>query len=184
MTYATVDLTRADHDGYYSGFSNAALWPLFHYRLDLMNFTRRDLAAYRRVNALLADALAPLLRPSDLVWVHDYHLIPMAEELRRAGATQRIGFFLHTPFPSLGVLATLPHYGDLLKSLCAYDLVGFQTVEDLTAFHDAILRRAGGKVSSDASSVRDTHEGGRRENPWRCRPRSASSRRRMRDGPG
>ncbi|MBP1092601.1 trehalose-6-phosphate synthase [Bradyrhizobium diazoefficiens] len=76
VTYATVDLTRADHDGYYSGFSNAALWPLFHYRLDLINFTRRDLAAYRRVNALLADALAPLLRPSDLVWVHDYHLIP------------------------------------------------------------------------------------------------------------
>jgi trehalose 6-phosphate synthase len=66
VTYATVDLTRADHDGYYSGFSNAALWPLFHYRLDLMNFTRRDLAAYRRVNALLAGALAPLLRPSDL----------------------------------------------------------------------------------------------------------------------
>ena len=90
---------RGDHDGY-SGFSNAALWPLFHYRLDLMNFTRRDLTAYRRVNALLADALAPLLRPSDLVWVHDYHLIPMAEELRRAGATLRIGFFLHTPFPS------------------------------------------------------------------------------------
>ena len=149
VTYATVDLTRADHDGYYSGFSNTALWPLFHYRLDLLNFTRRDLAAYRRVNALLADALAPLLGPSDLVWVHDYHLIPMAEELRRAGATQRIGFFLHTPFPSLGVLATLPHYGDLLKSLCAYDLVGFQTVEDLTAFHDAIVRRAGGKVSSD-----------------------------------
>jgi len=102
VTYVTVDLTRADHDGYYSGFSNAALWPLFHYRLDLMNFTRRDLAAYRRVNAVLADALAPLLSPSDLVWVHDYHLIPMAEELRRAGATQRIGFFLHTPFPSLG----------------------------------------------------------------------------------
>ena len=109
VTYATVDLTRADHDGYYSGFSNAALWPLFHYRLDLMNFTRRDLAAYRRVNGLLAHALAPLLRPSDLIWVHDYHLILMAEELRRAGAAQRIGFFLHTPFPSLGVLATLPH---------------------------------------------------------------------------
>jgi len=107
------------------------------------------LAAYRRVNAVLADALAPLLSPSDLVWVHDYHLIPMAEELRRAGATQRIGFFLHTPFPSLGVLATLPHYSDLLKSLCAYDLFGFQTAEELTVFHDAILRRAGRTISSD-----------------------------------
>lgn len=105
MTYATVDLTRADHDGYYSGFSNAALWPLFHYRLDLVNFTRRDLAAYRRVNALLADALAPLLRRSDLVWVHDYHLIPMAEELRRAGGggnsvrvpVRKPSFCLHSP---------------------------------------------------------------------------------------
>ena len=68
-----------------AGFSNAALWPLFHYRLDLMNFTRRDLAAYRRVNALLAHGLARLLRPSDMAWVRDYHLIPMAEELRRTG---------------------------------------------------------------------------------------------------
>jgi trehalose 6-phosphate synthase len=147
ITYATVDLTGADHDGYYSGLSNSALWPLFHYRLDLMNFTRRDYAAYLRVNALLADALAPLLKPSDLIWVHDYHLIPMAAHLRRAGAAaHRIGFFLHTPFPALGVLETFPQYIDLLESLCAYDLVGVQTVEDLTAFHEAIVRRASGKV--------------------------------------
>jgi trehalose 6-phosphate synthase len=146
VTYATVDLTRADHSGYYSGFSNAALWPLLHYRLDLVNFTRPDMAAYQRVNALLAQALAPLLRPSDLIWVHDYHLIPMAKELRRTGAAQRIGFFLHTPFPSIGVLAALPNYGDLLKSMCYYDLLGFQTIEDLNAFHDAIVRRSGGKL--------------------------------------
>jgi trehalose 6-phosphate synthase len=148
VTYATVDLTRADHAGYYSGFSNAALWPLFHYRLDLVNFTRQDLAAYQHVNALFADTLAPLLRPSDLIWVHDYHLIPMAKELRRTGAAQKIGFFLHTPFPSLGVLAALPHYDDLLRSMCSYDLLGFQTIEDLNAFQDAIVRRAGGKVSA------------------------------------
>src|ERR1700761_2106310 len=78
VTYATVDLTRADHDGYYSGLSNAALWPLFHYRLDLVDYKRRDFAAYRRVNALFADGLAPLLGPGDLIWVHDYHLIPIA----------------------------------------------------------------------------------------------------------
>ena len=119
---------------------------MLHYRLDLVSFTRRDFAAYLRVNALFADTLAPLLKPDDLIWVHDYHLIPMAKELRRAGAAHRIGFFLHTPFPSLGVLAALPHYIELLQSLCAYDLVGFQTTEDLTAFHDAIVRSAGGKV--------------------------------------
>jgi trehalose 6-phosphate synthase len=151
VTYATVDLTRADHDGYYSGLSNSALWPLFHYRVDLVNFTRRDFAAYLRVNALLAHTLAPLLTPNDVVWVHDYHLIPMGEELRRLGVAQRIGFFLHTPFPALGVLETLPHYVELLRALCAYDLVGFQTIEDLTAFHDAIVRRAGGTVSADGS---------------------------------
>jgi trehalose 6-phosphate synthase len=149
VTYATVDLTREDYDGYYNGFCNAALWPLFHYRLDLVGFTRRDFAAYQRVNALLADQLAPMLLPDDLVWVHDYHLIPMAENLRRAGAKQRIGFFLHTPFPSFGVLAVLPHYKSLLESLCAYDLVGFQTIDDLTAFHDAIVRGASGEVLSD-----------------------------------
>jgi trehalose 6-phosphate synthase len=148
VTYATVDLTRADHEGYYSGLSNSALWPLFHYRLDLVNFTRRDFAAYLRVNARFADALAPLLKPHDLIWVHDYHLIPMAKELRRTSAAHRIGFFLHTPFPSLGVLETFPRYLELLESLCAYDLVGFQTSEDLTAFHDALVRRAGGEVSA------------------------------------
>jgi trehalose 6-phosphate synthase len=149
VTYATVDLSRADHDGYYNGFSNAALWPLFHYRLDLMNFTRRDFAAYQRVNILLAEKLTPLLRADDLVWVHDYHLIPMAENLRRTGAAQRIGFFQHTPFPSFGVLTALPHYQELLKSLCAYDLVGFQTIEDLTAFHDAIVRGVMGEILAD-----------------------------------
>jgi trehalose 6-phosphate synthase len=87
-----------------------------------------------------------MLLPDDLVWVHDYHLIPMAENLRRAGATQRIGFFLHTPFPSFGVLAVLPHYESLLESLCAYDLVGFQTIGDLTAFHDALVRGASGEI--------------------------------------
>jgi trehalose 6-phosphate synthase len=149
VTYATIDLSQADHEGYYNGFCNAALWPLFHYRLDLLNFSRRDFAAYQSVNIRLAEKLAPLLLPDDLVWVHDYHLIPMAENLRRIGLAQRIGFFQHTPFPSFGVLTALPHYKDLLKSLCTYDLVGFQTIEDLTAFHDAVARGVGGAILSD-----------------------------------
>lgn len=151
LTYATVDLAREDHAGYYDGFSNTALWPLFHYRIDLMAFNRRDFAAYQRVNSFFADMLMPMLRPDDRIWVHDYHLIPMAENLRRTGATQRIGFFLHTPFPAFGVLATLPHYKDLLKSLCAYDLLGSQTVDDLTSFHDAVVRGACGEVLPDGN---------------------------------
>ena len=72
-----------------------------------------------------------------------------AENLRHVGATQRIGFFLHTPFPAFGVLLVLPHYPSLLESLCAYDLVGFQTTDDLTAFHEAIVRGAHGEVLTD-----------------------------------
>jgi len=158
LTYATLGLSRDDYEQYYKGFSNRALWPLFHYRVDLTEFQREDLAGYHRVNAIFASKLLPLLRPDDLVWVHDYHLIPTGEALRRSNATQRLGFFLHTPFPAFEVLATLPSHTDLLRSLCAYDLVGFQTANDLAAFHDAIVRGAGGKVLPDGQ----VHAFGRR----------------------
>ena len=150
LSYVTVHLTREDVRGYYDGMSNAALWPLFHYRLDLVNFARKDYAAYQRVNKYLADVLVRLLQPDDQIWVHDYHLIPLAESLRRLGVTERIGFFLHTPFPCFGVLAALPHHDDLLKFLCAYDLVGFQTIEDLSAFKEAVARGTGGEIRSDS----------------------------------
>ena len=146
LTYVTLGLSRDDFEHYYNGFSNRALWPLLHSRVDLMDFERGDLAGYLRVNAYFATKLLPILHDDDLVWVHDYHLIPMGEELRRRGVTLRLGFFLHTPFPPFDVLNALPGHIDLLQSLCAYDLVGFQTANDLAAFHDAIVRGAGGKV--------------------------------------
>jgi trehalose 6-phosphate synthase len=146
MTYAVVDLSQRDYDEYYNGFANTTLWPLFHYRLDLTEFTRRNLTGYLRVNALFAGKLLPLLEPDDLIWVHDYHLIPMAEQLRQADCDQRIGFFLHIPWPALEILLALPNHGHIVRSLCAYDLVGFQTETDLRAFQDYIELEAGGKV--------------------------------------
>ena len=92
LTYVTVGLTRRDYLEYYIGFANATLWPLFHYRLDLAGFKRREYAGYNRVNQRLARYLAPLLRRDDTIWIHDYHLIPMAEELRHMGVNQPIGF--------------------------------------------------------------------------------------------
>ena len=86
------------------------LWPLFHFRSSLVQFSRRNLAGYLRVNRMFARALAPMLLPQDLVWVHDYHLIPLAEELRRLDRTQPIGFFLHTPFPAAELLRVLPNH--------------------------------------------------------------------------
>lgn len=149
VTFCTVGLTRRDYDQYYRGFSNATLWPTFHYRDDLSRFERKEYAGYRRVNAWLAETLKPLLQPDDLIWVHDYHLLPFGEACRAAGLRNRIGFFLHIPFPSAQVLMTVPPHQELVKAMCAYDLVGFQTEPDRTAFTDYIVRNAGGQIDAD-----------------------------------
>lgn len=127
----TIPLNEEEYDEYYLGFSNSVLWPLFHYRLDLVEFRTAFLDSYRQVNAKFADALVPLLEPDDLVWVHDYHLIPLASELRQRGCQQRIGFFLHIPFPSPEILVAAPRHRWLVESLLEYDVVGFQTQTDL-----------------------------------------------------
>jgi trehalose 6-phosphate synthase len=138
ITLATLDLGQSDFDGHYNGFSNNCLWPLLHFRIDLMRFERRDFETYRRVNRSFAQSLSKLLRPDDLVWVHDFQLMPFGEELRRLRVRQRIGFFLHTPFPPTEILATLPANEELTRALFAYDLVGFQTQDDLERFCDHI----------------------------------------------
>jgi trehalose 6-phosphate synthase len=145
ITAATLDLTQRDFDEYYIGYANRVLWPLFHYRPSLVGFSRRDLAGYLRVNRTFARVLAPMLTPDDLVWVHDYHLIPLADELRRLHARNTIGFFLHTPFPAAELLRLLPNHRELVQALCAYDLVGFQTVTDLHGFRDYLVRWCDGE---------------------------------------
>lgn len=134
LTFTTVPLTERDYREYYLGFANGALWPVHHYRLDLARFTQESIDGYRRVNARFAQTLAPLLKPNDLVWVHDYHLIPLGANLRAQGATNRIGFFLHIPFPPPEVLVAMPEHGWLMKAIIEYDLVGFQTKTDHANF--------------------------------------------------
>lgn len=145
ITTATLDLTRRDFEEYYIGYANRVLWPLFHYRPSLVGFSRQDLAGYLRVNRTFARALTPMLAPDDLVWVHDYHLIPFADELRRLGSRHTVGFYLHTPFPAAELLRLLPNHRELVAALCAYDLVGFQTATDLHGFRDYLVRWAGGE---------------------------------------
>ena len=133
-TLATIDLSAENHDEYYNGYANGTLWPLCHYRTDLVDYHRSYGVGYNRVNRLFAEALAPLLRADDLIWIHDYHLIPCGEQLRRMGITHRIGFFMHIPWPSAELLVTLPQHRALVQALFAYDLVGFQTPQDLRTF--------------------------------------------------
>jgi trehalose 6-phosphate synthase len=149
MTLATLDLTLQDFEGYYNSYSNGCLWPLMHFRIDLAQFQRAHLEAYRRVNRQFARALFRLLRPTDVVWIHDFHLFPLAAELRRLGSRHRIGFFLHTPFPPPEILVTLPQHEWLVQSLFESDLVGFQTDEDLTRFQNYIRLAARGSARAN-----------------------------------
>ncbi len=139
-TYATLPLSEAERRGYYGGFSNGTLWPLLHYRMGLAEFRREDHETWRAVNTRFAAALAPMLRPDDLIWVHDFHLFPFAAALRSLGAGQRIGFFLHVPFPPPALFDALPQGQRLLADMAGYDLIGVQTESDAGNLRDSLAR--------------------------------------------
>jgi trehalose 6-phosphate synthase len=130
LTFRVTDLTEEEFQEYYNGFANRVLWPILHYRLDLAEYSRRDLSGYQRVNAYFAAELDKVLLPDDVVWVHDYHLLPLAKSMRERGHRHRIGFFLHTPFPPPEILTALPNHEHLIPAMAHYDLVGFQTEGD------------------------------------------------------
>jgi trehalose 6-phosphate synthase len=129
-SFVTVDLTAADFQEYYNGFANRVLWPVLHYRVDLAEFSAVDLAGYLRVNARFAAALSKFIAPEDVIWVHDYHLMPLARELRRLGHQNLIGFYLHIPCPPPDIIQALPQHEEAPGALSHYDLVGVQTTQD------------------------------------------------------
>lgn len=152
-TFATIDLSEADYRDYYAGFANRSLWPLLHYRTGLVAFMRDEYSGYRATNRKFAEALMPLLRPDDIVWIHDYHLMPLATYLREQGCRQKIGFFLHIPFPPLSVFDILPPAGELIADLATYDVVGFQTDEDRDNFQGCARRLLDGERRLHALSA-------------------------------
>lgn len=149
VTVATVDLAEDDLDEYYNGYANKTLWPLFHYRADLTAYDRAYGEGYERVNRRFAETLRPLIRRGDLIWIHDYHLIPLARELRKLGVKNRIGFFLHVPWPAHQLIVTLPGHRKLVEAMFDYDLIGFQTAEYRQAFEEYVLAEAGGERLAD-----------------------------------
>lgn len=143
ITYATIDLNQEDYDRFYVGYANSTLWPLLHFRLGLIDFKREDLDGYFSVNRTFAAALALELEPDDIVWIHDYHLIPLGAELRRLGVRNKLGFFLHIPFVPASLFAALPQGEALLRAFLAYDLVGLQTEEHRRDFLDSVRQMLG-----------------------------------------
>ncbi|MFL6843451.1 MAG: alpha,alpha-trehalose-phosphate synthase (UDP-forming) [Allosphingosinicella sp.] len=151
VTSATIDLEEQDVDEYYNGYANRTLWPLFHYRIDLAEYDRSFAGGYERVNTRFAEAVAPLIDPDDLVWVHDYHLIPLGQQLRERGVRNRIGFFLHIPWPPARLMVSLPFHEGLVLSMLAYDVIGFQTEEWLESFRHYVERELGGHCEPDGT---------------------------------
>jgi trehalose 6-phosphate synthase len=153
VTFASIEFDQNEYKDFYLGFCNGTLWPLFHYFVDGFRYNDAQYEAYQRMNQRYARELAPLLEPDDLIWVHDYHLFPLAQKLREAGATQPMGLFLHIPFPDIEVLRVLPVYGELLQAMMAYDVLGFQTETDVQAFRSAVAYVWGPQALSSNQSV-------------------------------
>lgn len=157
VTTATIDLSHRDIDEYYNGYANSTLWPLFHYRLDLTQYERETGKGYERVNERFAECVRPLIEPDDLVWVHDYHLLPLGDRLRAKGMKNRMGFFLHIPWPPTRLFVSLPFHERLVKTMLAYDVIGFQTREWLESFLHYCAKELGAEVDEATGHV--TYEG-------------------------
>ncbi|HET9904811.1 MAG TPA: trehalose-6-phosphate synthase [Xanthobacteraceae bacterium] len=154
---ATVDMPAEHYQRFYEGFSNSVLWPALHSRMDLVRAAPADYASYREVNAFMARALLRFYRPDAAFWVHDYHFLLLAQNLRESGIARPIGFFLHTPFPSHTVFASVPQHRDLAAGMLCYDLIGFQTDDDAKNFAEYITREF--ELNVDESGI-ICHRGG------------------------
>ncbi len=160
-TYVVLDLAPGDFNEYYNGFANRVLWPILHYRLDLAEFTRSDLSGYQRVNTYFADRLSRILKPDDVVWVHDYHLMPLARLLRERGHQNRIGYFLHVPCPPPDILTALPKHREIVGALVAFDLIGLQTENDCENLSRYLIRQ-GAKRAPDNRHYHQLEANGRK----------------------
>jgi trehalose 6-phosphate synthase len=153
VTTATIDLPRQDVEEYYNGYANSTLWPLFHYRIDLAEYEREFGKGYERVNERFAESVAPLIESDDLVWVHDYHLMPLAEGLRSRGIKNKIGFFLHIPWPPTRLFVSLPFHERLVTAMLDFDLIGFQTTEWLESFLHYCGKELGATVDEENGRI-------------------------------
>jgi alpha,alpha-trehalose-phosphate synthase [UDP-forming] len=138
-----VTLSDTERDEFYYGYSNEVIWPLFHDLQSFCNFEPAYWQAYKDVNERYADAIIRCAHPNDFIWVHDYHLMYVAEALRERSASKKLSaltFFLHIPFPPYDIFAKLPQQRRLLRALLQFDLLGFQARRDVRNFVQCVRR--------------------------------------------
>ncbi len=138
-----VSLSETERDEFYYGYSNEVIWPLFHDLQNFCNFEPAYWQTYREVNERYAEAIAQHSRADDFIWVHDYHLMYVAQALRERAVRAALTFFLHIPFPPYDIFAKLPQQQRLLRALLQFDLLGFQTRRDLRNFVQCVRRVMG-----------------------------------------
>ena len=129
MRLEPVDIPDSEYTDYYEGFSNGAIWPLFHYLLEYCEFDPAAFADYRRVNERFAEKILEHAQDDDTIWIHDYQLMLVPSMLREKLPGARIGFFLHIPFPSVEILRVMPQREELLRGFLGADLIGVHTFE-------------------------------------------------------
>ena len=143
---SAIFLTRRQLNRFYFGFSNRVLWPVLHYLPTHIDYDEKDFRVYREVNRVFADRIIEELQQGnteDIVWVHDYQLMLVPSMVREKIPEARIGFFLHTPFPSSEMFRALPYREELLKGLLGANLIGFQTHSGLRHFRSSLLHILG-----------------------------------------
>jgi trehalose 6-phosphate synthase/phosphatase len=138
-----IDLPKEVAAGFYEGYANQTLWPVFHNFPDRLMFDAKHWDAYAEANRIFCEAVVHRYRPNDLIWVHDYHLMLLPQMLRDKLPDAAVGFFLHIPFPSSEIFPVLPRREELLEGLLGADLLAFQTHGHLQQFRAALLRVLG-----------------------------------------
>jgi trehalose 6-phosphate synthase/phosphatase len=157
-----VTLPERERAGFYQGFANEVLWPLFHDLQWLCNFRPRYWQSYQRANERFAEAVLRQARPGDFVWVHDYHLAGVGSRLRASTVPVTAGYFLHIPFPAPDMFLNLPWRREFLRSMLDYQVVGFQTERDLHNFSDCLARLLPEARMIPGDGRHDIHFEGRR----------------------
>ena len=137
-TLYPVHLSASEKEDYYYGFANEIVWPIFHDLQTLCNFAPQYWRSYCQVNRKFAQTIAQHYQVGDHIWIHDYHLMKVGEELEALGIKCATGFYLHIPFPALDIFLKLPWRMEILRALLRYDLIGFQTLRDRRNFAQCV----------------------------------------------